>query len=161
MFPRVIPLLMIACFCLLAGCTENGEENFGEYYEYTFTDRLNVIMSGNSIHVLLLEVPTTLNFLQLIPVQLKDDGGLQDTIKFRITVQYGGYSPFPKLKRGIHVVQDSIILRYNRAMDTLELHSVGINEINTSPRITYCAVQNVEIFKAPGRNLTFESRLLR
>ena len=154
-------VLTLAVGSSMTGCFTDDGEDLGHYYEFAFTDDMRAVIAGDSIHVLVLQIATTPQYLQAIPVQLTDKVSLLDTVEFRMNVLYGGYSPTPTPNRLVQPFQDSIIVKYDRAAGFSKSGSpTGGAGVQTSPRITYYSIQSVEILKAPNRHIAFESRLM-
>ena len=142
-------------------CTTDSGDSFGPYYELTFADNVSAVVVGDSIHVTVLQVPVTSSYLQAIPFEVTEDPSLLDTVKMKLTVLYGGYSPTPTPTRQVEVQQDTVLLKYDRTAFHRGLaKGTGLNMVETSPRPMYYSIQHVEILRAPGRYVSFASRLL-
>jgi hypothetical protein len=164
---RLAIVLTVAVIGLTVGCSTD-DESLGHYYEFTFTDNIRAVIAGDSMHVLMIQTADfTPKYLQAIPFRFTDQIGLRDTLEFKMTVLYGGYSPTPTPKSLVQQFHDSIIVKYDNAVydrstgffkPATPTESTGVQ---TSPRITYYSIQSVEILQSPDRHLTFESRLIR
>ncbi len=158
-------MLVLAVIGLTVGCSQDSND-FGHYYEFTFTDSIRTVVAGDSIHVLVIQSAGSHKHLQAIPFQITDATGLLDTLEFRMSVLYGGYAPTPTPIRLIQQFHDSIIVKYDHAVYDRRAGFLkpatptGSAEVRTSPRITYYSIQSVQILKSPNRHITFESRLI-
>ena len=154
--------LIIASVYLVTGCSRDDGDSFGTYYEFMFTDNVSAVVAGDTVHVVVYEVPVTPRYLQTIPFEGTDDASLGDTVRLKLSVLYGGYSATPSPNKAVQVGHDSLRLKYDRAAVLGGLAKTSGNaKLQTSPEITYYSIQAVEIFRRPGRHVTFVSMSIR
>ena len=153
---------IIAACSIVAGCNRNEEIVGGAFYEYTISDSVNAVPSGDPAHVLVIQVPVTAAFIDPISVRVSDDPRLLDTIRLRLSVRYGGPSPAASPMRIVRTKQDSVILWYAQATvyagAGLERRTPG-NDISPKPE-TY-QITGLDVVKSPGRSVTVASTLIR
>lgn len=152
--------ILMLCIGLLTviGCTKN-DEDFGQYFEFTYLDTTVGIIHTDSVHVVLSQLGR-FKILSPVPFVLKGDSLLRDTIKFTFNVLYGGYGPTPHPVKQLIARNDTIFLWYANSVPINFPKAARINSISsieTSPRITYYSIQSVEITKSPNKFVTFES----
>jgi hypothetical protein len=158
---RWIIVASLTFLCLLGGCSKDEGGTFGPYYQFNFADSVSAVVAGDSIHVIVIEAPVASWYLQAIPFEITDSAAMLDTVKLKLTVLYGGYSPAPSPTRNVEVQGDSFILKYDRTAFFRGLgKAVGINGVETTPLPTYYSIRYVDILTSPNRHITFESRLV-
>jgi hypothetical protein len=146
----------------LVGCSK---DDFGQYYELTFTDSTSTIVFGDSVHILLTQVPSSLRVKAHVPYEIREDSTLRDTIRLHLDVLFGSYSPTPSPHKEIIIRNDTLFLWYAhmQPLGGFPKRSgySSIAQIETSPVPVYYSVQKVIIRKSLHKYVTFESTLYR
>lgn len=152
--------LTIMAFFMI-GCTESTYDDLGPYYELTFTDSAFAVVSTDSVHVILTQVPISLQVKEIVPFQTVDVSTIGDTIKFTLDVLFGSYSQTPNPQKSISIRQDSVLFWYAHIPGPPGgFPKTGATSMaQTSPKPTYYSVQSILIRKHPSKNVSFKSTL--
>jgi len=161
---KVAILLFVVGTFLLIGCSKK-EDDFGKYYELKFTDSTSTIVLGDSVHILLTQVPSSLKVKAYVPYEIREDSTLLDTIRLNLDVLFGSYSPTPSPHKEIIIRNDTLFLWYAQMQPLSDFPKLSgyssIVQIETSPLPVYYSVQKVIIRKSQNKYVTFESILYR
>ncbi len=154
--------IFAGCF-IVAGCNRNEEILSGQYYEFPMKDSAAAVISGDPIHILIIQLPVTTAYIAPLTVKVSDNAGLLDTIRLRMDVTYGSYASAAwNPTKVIRARQDSVILWYAGATWYAgNAARIGMQSVAGDPIPESYLITGVEIIKAPGRSVTVASTLIR
>ena len=151
-------ILVVAVLFLFSSCSEETD-GFGEYYEGTFRDEVVFNFSPDSSIIILEQLGIISKIKEIVPYTIEDDQSLIDSIRLKMFVSYGSYSPNPTVIKQTSQDNDSVYVWYstrNKYYKTLS-KSNNITEVETSPKLEYVSVDSVVVYKAENKLIKFFS----
>jgi hypothetical protein len=143
--------------CIWVGRKDDG---LGKYYQYHYADSVLGVVSSDSVHVFIIQVPVNSSISMSIPSEFVNDPALRDTIKLDLDVLFGSYSPSPAPIKNWSVRHDTLSLWYAHVPPpphplpkTVSIS--GATHTATSPLPEYYSIQRVVIRKSPSKHVSF------
>ncbi len=156
-------IFTIVIASLFIGCSKKDGGDLGPYYELTYRDSALAVVIGDTIHVVVTQMPSGRLVKDTIPFDLKYNADLLDTIKLEFEVKFGSYSSIPNPQKERLVQHDTLFLWYTSQLSRRSVYKpsspFGVSQIETSPKLEYYSIQSISINVSPTKQCTFYSQL--